>query len=131
MHPHDEPVYSELSGELLQHLAEAYAYLMELAEREPRNIPLCQGILAALSEFDIQAGSNRRATSPYVELNEYLLYLLDIQEPVENKAQRVYQKETLANFKAQVTEFIRQYAPDLDAFYISGKYESLKPVEKI
>lgn len=126
-----QPISRELSSEELQHIAEAYAYLMELAERDPQNIAPCQGILTALSDFDLHVGETygRVSISPYVELNEYLFYLLDIQEPAENKAQRAYQKQTLANFKAQVMEFIHQYAPDLDTSYISGKHEPLKPVE--
>lgn len=111
----DPMVYNELSGELLKHLAEAYAYLLELAERDPCNIPCCQGILAALAQFDIQAGSTRRATSPYVELNEYFLYLLDIQKPAQSKADRALQKKALADFKAMVMDFIKQYAPSVEA----------------
>lgn len=124
MPTHDEPVYSELSGEQLQHLAEAYAYVLELAERDPRNVPLCQGILTALSDFDLHIGAayGRVAISPYVELNEYLLYLLDIPKPAVSKEQRAYEKETLARFKAMVMEFIKQYAPDLDDSYISDKH---------
>lgn len=131
MRTHGKPISRELSGEELQHLAEAYAYLMELAERDPHNVALCQGILTALADFDLHVGETygRVAISPYVELNEYLLYLLDIQKPA-SKAQRVYEKKALAQFKAMVTEFIRQYAPDFDASCTRSKHKSLKPVEE-
>ncbi len=132
MRTQGKPISRELSGEELQHLAEAYAYLMELAERDPRNIWLCQGILTALADFDLHIGETygRVATSPYVELNEYLLYLLDIQKPAESKEQRAYEKKTLAQFRAIIMEFIKQYAPGFDDSCIRSKHKSLKPVEE-
>lgn len=102
---------SSLPAQSVGQLARAYGYLLELAERDPGNVELCQGILTAgLAELDIHV-SGGQASGPYVELNEYFQYLLDRPNVTDAEA-RVYVDQQLDKFRSWVVDFVKRHAPE-------------------
>jgi len=94
----------------LYNLARAYQSILNLADADSANLDDCFVLVGALSDIDIELGSSGRAASPYVELNEYLLYKLDDYDDkvVMNDSQR----RSMAKFRNMVVEFIDQHMPD-------------------
>jgi hypothetical protein len=98
---------------MLEAIATAYVQLMELANRDPRNIGPCSMILDALSDLEVKRPDRTSHDSPpYYDLHEYFAYLTDLQKPLKGRQRRDTERMT-EHFRGNVLEWVRQITPDI------------------